>query len=136
MKFVWQISYLPVNSASLGSYFCVKNSKISCFWSKNQLTESCKLFSNGFWFWLAHSVLPVLRQLGSKFVTDRQTDRQTNSLTPFRGVCRFFLSVKFTTSLLTLLASGRGINSLKIENNKHGHGLNTRQSSKVWLVLL
>ena len=30
----------------------------------------------------------------------RQTDRQTNSLTPYTGVCGFFLQVKFATSLL------------------------------------
>ena len=34
------------------------------------------------------------------------TDRQTNSLTPYTGVCRFFLSVKFATSLLASLAGG------------------------------
>ena len=37
-----------------------------------------------------------------KKVTD--TDRQTNSLTPHKGVCIFFLSIKFVTSLLALLA--------------------------------
>ena len=36
--------------------------------------------------------------------TDGQTDRQTNSLTPYTGVCRFFLSVKFANSLLSSLA--------------------------------
>ena len=34
------------------------------------------------------------------------TDRQTNSLTPYTGVCVFFLSVKFVTSLLASLAGG------------------------------
>ena len=42
------------------------------------------------------------RLLRSKFVTDRQT----NSLTPYTGVCGFFLQVKFATSLLTSLAGG------------------------------
>ena len=32
-------------------------------------------------------------------------DKQANSLTPYTGVCEFFLSVKFTT-LLALLAGG------------------------------
>ena len=32
-------------------------------------------------------------------VTDGQTDRQTNSLTPYTGVGGFFLSVKFASSL-------------------------------------
>ena len=32
------------------------------------------------------------------------TDRQTISLTPYTWVCRFFLLVKFATSLLALLA--------------------------------
>ena len=30
----------------------------------------------------------------------RQTDRQTNSLTPYTRVCGFFLSVKFATPYL------------------------------------
>ena len=34
-------------------------------------------------------------------------DRQTNSLTPYTGVCRFFLSVKFATFLLTSLVGGK-----------------------------
>ena len=37
----------------------------------------------------------------------RQTDRQTNSLTPDTGVCGFFISVKFDTSLLASLAGGK-----------------------------
>ena len=36
----------------------------------------------------------------------RQTDRQTNYLTSYTGVCGFCLSVKFATSLLALLAGG------------------------------
>ena len=44
--------------------------------------------------------------------TDRQTDRQTNSLTTYMGVCGFFLSVKYATSLLALLA--RGLNEENI----------------------
>ena len=39
-------------------------------------------------------------------VHNRQTDKQTNSLTPYTGVCGFFLSVKFSTSLLALLPGG------------------------------
>ena len=58
---------------------------------------------------LAHSVQPVLRfwvlRLESKFVTDRQT----NSLTPYTGICGFFLSAKFVTSRLALLAGGLSI---------------------------
>ena len=38
--------------------------------------------------------------------TDRQTDRQTNTLAPYTGVCGFFLSVKFATYLLASLAGG------------------------------
>ena len=38
--------------------------------------------------------------------TDRQRDKQTNSLTPYTGVCRFFISVKFAASLLALLEGG------------------------------
>ena len=36
----------------------------------------------------------------------RWTDRQTNSLTPYTGVCVFFISSKFATSLLASLAGG------------------------------
>ena len=39
--------------------------------------------------------------LGSYFVTDRQTDKFFD-----KGVCRFFLQVKFATSFLALLAGG------------------------------
>ena len=35
-----------------------------------------------------------------------QTDSQTNSWTPYTGVCGFFLQVKFATSLLASLAGG------------------------------
>ena len=45
-------------------------------------------------------------KLGPNLVAERQTDRQTNSLTPFMGVCGFFISVKFATFLLALLAGG------------------------------
>ena len=34
------------------------------------------------------------------------TDRQTNSMTPYTGVCGFFLSVKLAASLLASLAGG------------------------------
>ena len=37
-------------------------------------------------------------------IRHRQTDRQTNSLTPYTGGCGFFLQVKFATSLLASLA--------------------------------
>ena len=37
----------------------------------------------------------------------RQTDRQTDSLTPYTGGCGFFLSVKFATSLLASLAGDK-----------------------------
>ena len=39
-------------------------------------------------------------------VDHRQTDRQINSLTPYTGVCGFFLSIKYATSLLASLAGG------------------------------
>ena len=50
-------------------------------------------------FWFASPEI-----IGVK-VGNRGTDRQTNSLTPYTWVCRFFLSVKFATSLLTSLTS-------------------------------
>ena len=39
-------------------------------------------------------------------VCHRRTDRQINSLKPYTDVCGFFISVKFATSLLALLAGG------------------------------
>ena len=53
----------------------------------------------------AHSVLPVLRQLGVKF-GNRQTDKQTNSLTPYTGVCGNFLSVKCPASFPHFASQG------------------------------
>ena len=89
----------PENGASLSGYFCVKSHKLAVFEAKMSLQKQLvqpklQTFSNGFWFQLderssfclkcpkkisAHSVLPVPRSLGSKFVTDI---RQTNSFTP------------------------------------------------------
>ena len=57
--------------------------------------------------------------MGSKFVTDRQT----NTLTPYAGVCGFFLPVKFATSLLASLAGGltkNGSRTFYINNNING----------------
>ena len=46
----------------------------------------------------------ILGLIRDKVKTDRQMDRQTNSLTPFTALCGFVLQVKFATSLLALLA--------------------------------
>ena len=43
-----------------------------------------------------------IEQLGSKLTTDRQT----HSLTPYTGVCRFFLSLNLLPPLLASLAGG------------------------------
>ena len=53
----------------------------------------------------------------------RQTDRQTNSWTPYTGVCVFFLQVKFATFLLASLAGGlkQNINRSCFGNNKVLH---------------
>ena len=50
-------------------------------WEHSFCQKCCKKFS-------ANSILPVLWLLGSKFITDRRT----NYLTQFTGVCGFFLS--------------------------------------------
>ena len=47
--------------------------------------------------------ITVMRKLGLDFVTDSQTDKFFDTI---NGVCGFFLSVKFTTSLLASLAGG------------------------------
>ena len=50
--------------------------------------------------------------------TDRWTDRLTNSLTPYKGDCGFFLSVKFATSLLALLPGGLYLGWVFFRSNK------------------
>ena len=51
----------------------------------------------------AHSVPPVLRKFGSKFVTDRQTDKFFDTI--YRGM-QIFSFFKFATSLLAWLIMG------------------------------
>ena len=99
---MWQISNPLVNGASQGNYFRTKSQKLAV--RKKMLTKTAlaakvaNFFSNGFWFWLD--------ERSNNLTTDRQTDIQTISLTPYTGVCGFFLSVKFATSLLASLAGG------------------------------
>ena len=76
----------PANGTSQGNYFLPKSHKLAVLEEKNkkQLWQlKVQAFFNGFWFWLDEK---------------SNKDRQTNS--------GFFLSVKFTTSLLTSLAGG------------------------------
>ena len=80
---MWQISYPPGNGASLDSYLL--------FTSHNTIA------------YIALQYLASPEIIGVK-VCHKRTDRQTNSLTPYTGVCGFFLSVKIATSLLTQLA--------------------------------
>ena len=77
---MWQISYPLENGASLGSHFCSK-----------------------FRLGLAYFASPEIIEVE---ICNRQTDRQKNSLTPYTGVCGFFLQIKFATSLLASLAGG------------------------------
>ena len=51
-------------------------------------------------------IIPInmIGNLGNATDRSRPNIINTNSLTAYKGVCRFFLSVKFATSLLTLLA--------------------------------
>ena len=61
-----------------------------------------------------HTPLEMVRAWVAIFVQNiigvefgnRWTDRQTNSLTPYTGVCGFFLSVKFATSLTRFARRG------------------------------
>ena len=71
-------------------------------------SQSCKLFFKWFlvlvrWKIIASPEIIVVK------VYHRQTDRQTNSLKPYMGVCRFFASVKFATSLLGYYGSKQNI---------------------------
>ena len=61
VKFVWQISYPPVNGASLGSYFCFKNG----FYGQKQAKWGQ---SKQLWHPNLHTFFDE--------VIDRQTDRQ------------------------------------------------------------
>ena len=54
------------------------------------------------WLWVLGATIKVT----STCCSDKQTDRQTNSLTPYLGVCGFLFSVKFATFLLASLAGG------------------------------
>ena len=52
----------PVNGASQGNYFLPKSNKLAVFEEKQAYknsseSQSCKLFSNGFWFWLEEKQL-------------------------------------------------------------------------------
>ena len=100
MKFVLKISYPPANGASLCLNLDVFEAK-TCH-ENSSGSQTCKLFFK--WFYVL--VRWKIKYLGSKFVTDRQIDRQTNSLIPYTGVCGFFVLVKFFTSLLASLAVG------------------------------
>ena len=80
---MWKISYPPVNGVSLGSFFALK---IQVRLGKVRVVRSWVFFN------------PRSR-LNSTFVT---------FLSPIMGVCGFFLSVKFATSLTRL--ARRGIN--------------------------
>ena len=52
MKFVWQISYPPVNGASLGSYVCVKNTTLVIF-SDSTSIVLLSIFTMKIFCWVA-----------------------------------------------------------------------------------
>ena len=96
---MWQISYPPANGASLGSYL----SKNGFFGRKQAKWGQSKQL----WYPNLQTFFDevmIFELVGD--VVKTKTDRQTNSLTPYTGVCGFFLQVKFATSLLTSLAGG------------------------------
>ena len=49
-------------------------------------------------------------------VCNRQIERQSNSLTPYTGVCGFFISDKFDTSVLALLPGGLKYSTMSPEH--------------------
>ena len=95
-----KISYPPANGASLCLNLDVFEAK-TCH-ENSSGSQTCKLFFK--WFYVL--VRWKIKYLGSKFVTDGRKNRQTNYLIPYTGVCGFFVSVKFATSLLASLAGG------------------------------
>ena len=74
----------PRNGMSPGNYFLPKSQKLAVF----------EFFS------------PFCSASPEIIGLNLTTDNQTNSLTPYIGVCGFFLSVKFATSLLASLTGG------------------------------
>ena len=106
-----QITYTPANGASLGSYL-FKN-WLFCRKGKNRLTKIAQAAKLANLTWNEFLCVSVYGELNNYWrFTDRQTDGQTDKFsdTIYRGGSRFFLSVKFATSLLALLA---GENSLE-----------------------
>ena len=109
---MWQISYPPANGANQGNYFLPKIHKLAVFLRKNWLTKTAQAAKRATFFHLFFCSGSMKDQIiFSLFGQSRdnwgqsleQTDRRTNSLTPYTDLCGFFLSVKFATSLLALL---------------------------------
>ena len=97
----------PANGVSVGSYL-VKN---GLFCQKGQTKtalphKSANFLYTRFWALLNFSPFyfasPEIIEVEICYI-------QTNSLTPYAGVCRFFLQVKFATSLLALLAGEKSL---------------------------
>ena len=69
--------------------------------------------------------------LGSNLVTDRHT----NSLTPYTGVCGFFLIVKFATSLCRLaggLLSDKNTHTFRSIDPKDGTQQGSKPGRSLW----
>ena len=67
------------------------------------LTQSCKVRQPSDWD-QTNTIIREIAYHSYLFSWECTYERQTNSLTPYTGVCSFFLSVKFATSLLASLA--------------------------------
>ena len=117
MKFVWQISYPPVNGSSLGSFFVKKGWKQAYKNSVGRQTwESfLKLIFVCFGYEELNKFHPILFRRSWDYWGQILLDRQTNSLSPNKSLCGF------ATSLLASLARGL---------NKHGPGLNILSFTK------
>ena len=131
---MWQISYPPVNGASQGNYFLPKSKKLAVLEAKTGLQKQLwqATVQTFLWFLLfgpqPRPCRPVFGQInffdnihfdkdvpnlfspfcsaGPEIIGVKVCRRQTNSLTPYTGICGFILSTKFATSLLASLAGG------------------------------
>ena len=78
------------------------------FWSyfKQFVSNICNILTMHVFLYILFILKVIIYFASPEIIEVKICYRQTNSLVPNAGVCGFFLSVKFSTSLLTSLAGG------------------------------
>ena len=89
----------PANGVSKGNYFLPKSHKLTVFEEKTG-------YQKQLWQPNVQTFFSPFCSASPEIIGVKVDHRQTNSLTPYTGVCGFFISVKFATSLLASLAGG------------------------------